>query len=74
MIEIISPDNLETRKHETIVCYHLQIRLYTELRDCMNKHMIVVHVDLFNTIYQMSHNKKMASPKYIDFTLFHDDK
>ncbi len=33
----------------------------------------MVHVDLFNSIYQMSNNDKMT-PKDTDLTLFLDDK
>ncbi len=33
-----------------------------------------LHFDLFNSIYQMSNNEKMNSPKDTDGTLFLDDK
>ncbi len=34
----------------------------------------MLHVDLFNSIYQMSNNKKIMSPKDPDLTLFLDSK
>ncbi len=34
----------------------------------------MLHVDLFNSIYQKSNNEKMTSPKDTDLTLFIDDK
>ncbi len=33
-----------------------------------------MHVDLFNNIYQKSHNEKMMLPKVTYLTLFFDDK
>ncbi len=34
----------------------------------------MLHVYLFNSIYQKSNNEKMTSPKDTDLTLFLDDK
>ncbi len=34
----------------------------------------ILHVDLFNSIYQKSYNVNMRSPKDTDLTLFLDDK
>ncbi len=34
----------------------------------------MLHVDLFNSIYQKSNNEKIMSPKDTDLTLFLDDK